>query len=174
MRNKIKAIIIHHSASSRNTTVSDIDNWHRRRWPNFRGSLDFWVGYHYVIDYKGKVVQTRKDTDEGAHALGGWNRKSIGICLIGHFEQGNASQEQLRALDGLLGRLRRQYSIPRNRIYAHKELWATLCPGKNLMPHVVKFRKGRASLSSLHKQLARIRDMILQFKRRLLKLRSII
>ena len=170
---RIKAIIVHHSASSRNTTVLDIDNWHRRRWPNFRSSLGYWVGYQYVIDYKGIVTQTRKDTEEGAHTLGGWNRKSIGIALIGHLERENASEWQLRALDGLLRRLRRQYSIPRNRIYAHKELWSTLCPGKNLIPHIVRFRKGRASLPSLHKQLARIREMILQLKKRLLKWKTI-
>ena len=122
-----------------------------------------------MIDYKGKVTQTRKDIEEGAHTLGGWNRKSIGIGLIGHLERENPTAEQLGALDGLLRRLRKQYSIPRKRIYAHKELWATVCPGKNLMPHIVRFRKGRASLPSLHKQLARIREMILQLKKRLLK-----
>ena len=40
MNNTKEYIVIHHSVSNRdNTTVQDIDSWHKERWINFKSSL---------------------------------------------------------------------------------------------------------------------------------------
>ena len=59
----VRRVIIHHSASSRETTVETLREWHKAR-----GFED--IGYHRVIDGNGTVHATRPLTVQGAHALG--------------------------------------------------------------------------------------------------------
>jgi N-acetyl-anhydromuramyl-L-alanine amidase AmpD len=128
---KIAKIIIHHTASGRDiTTVAMIDAWHQVRWPDFKSSLGFFVGYHYVIG-KDFVTQTRSDQEDGAHTYG-FNDDSIGICLTGNFETETPSQFQLDELRKLVLRLLGQYGLQEKDIYCHRDLTATACPGKNL------------------------------------------
>ena len=47
---------------------------------------------------------------------------------------------QLAALDELAGLLRRPYGIRLARIYGHRDLGASACPGRLLYPHVRELR----------------------------------
>ncbi len=76
---KIKLIIIHHTATYKDTTVESIRSYHM----NTRGWSD--IGYHYLIDGKGRIRLGRPVWRSGAHCK--WhNRTSIGVAIIGNFQ----------------------------------------------------------------------------------------
>lgn len=86
---KINRIVIHCSATKprkgRDNSpligVKEIRRWHVEE----RGWRD--IGYHYVIKRDGTIQQGRPDNVQGAHAAG-YNKDSLGICLVGGMEKG--------------------------------------------------------------------------------------
>jgi N-acetyl-anhydromuramyl-L-alanine amidase AmpD len=127
--NKPTVVITHHAVSQKTHTVNDVDNWHRQRWPGFVSRAGYHVGYHYVIDWSGKVTQTREHDETGAHTLG-MNNSSIGVCFMGNFDLHTPSEAQIGAWNGLYDKLRELYpNIPTrpHRAYANKS-----CHGKLL------------------------------------------
>ena len=120
---EINQIIIHCSDSEWGSS-SVIDEWHRERgWDG--------IGYHYVIcncrstsdgdfnpEYDGLVQVGRDIAKAGAHAKG-YNKHSVGICLIGrhHFTFG-----QIVALLRLVQELRTQFDVPLSGVVGHYEL----------------------------------------------------
>ena len=132
-----KEIIIHHTASNRdNTTLKDIENWHKARWFGFVSSLGYHIGYHFVIFSNGEIVQTRRENEVGAHAVP--NEGRIGIALTGNFEEEKPTDEQLKSLNGLIERLKKDYKIE---VKGHREVSKTLCPGKELHRWLLLNRK---------------------------------
>lgn len=127
----IRRIIVHHSASPRETTkLEDIDAWHRKR------GFDM-VGYHYVIEGNGDVKVGRQLNRRGAHCLqDGANFDSIGICLVGdNTKPGEEwSSKQRAALLWLIYSLREvfQKQFP---VFGHRDIpgTSTLCPGRDIM-----------------------------------------
>jgi N-acetyl-anhydromuramyl-L-alanine amidase AmpD len=121
---KIGRIIIHHTATSKQTTVESIRNYH----VNVRGWRD--IGYHYLIDGDGNLRLGRPVWIQGAHCKG-LNVDSIGIALIGDFRpvygNGDLTDGQRSGLYALLGDLCRLY--PGVRIHGHGEIARTSCPG---------------------------------------------
>jgi len=114
----IKEIIIHCSATpnGREDTAEDIHRWHLARgWDG--------IGYHYVIEVKGKLVKGRPDYWKGSHAKG-HNSNSIGICLIGTDEY---NLDQWSILDNLLRKL--LVNHPNAKIIGHNEISNKTCPG---------------------------------------------
>lgn len=73
-----------------------------------RSSFGFYVGYHWLIEPNGRKIHCRADENEGAHTLGGWNRKSIGVCLAGNFAQEAPTQAQLKSVRELINK----YNLP--------------------------------------------------------------
>lgn len=138
----IKNIIIHHSASPKNTTTAkEINQWHKvRNWGTLlkpiyltkQSSLNFWAQYHYIIEQTGIVIQSRKDDEIGWHTGGDWNTNSIGICLCGNFENEKPEDKQIFALRDLLNELCKKYIISRENIFGHCDINPTACPGKNI------------------------------------------
>ena len=126
-------IVIHHSVSGPNTTIKDIDAWHKAR--DFtKSSLGYYVGYHYVILANGKVVQTRRDNELGCHTIP--NDGKIGICLVGNFMIIVPQSVQLIPLDTLVASLQKTYNI--NDVKGHRDWSNTECPGDNLYKHVLE------------------------------------
>ena len=87
----INLIVLHCSASpnGRRTTVEDIDAWHAargfcrdREWRARQNPGLAAIGYHYVIYTTGTVATGRHVEEVGAHAQG-FNRRSLGICMVG-------------------------------------------------------------------------------------------
>ena len=114
----IKEIIIHCSATpnGREDTAEDIHRWHLARgWDG--------IGYHYIIEVKGKLVKGRPDYWIGSHAKG-HNKNSIGICLIGTDEY---NLDQWSILDNLLRKLSVEHPNPK--IIGHNEISDKTCPG---------------------------------------------
>ena len=121
----IDLIVLHHSGSAMDrTTIHNIHRWHLEL-----GWLG--CGYHYVIHSDGSIFQGRPIDAVGSHARG-FNNKSVGICVVGDFEEEYPSLYQQESLGKLLvylinDKLQGQsLSIKR-----HKDVGATLCPGRN-------------------------------------------
>lgn len=100
------------------------------------------IGYHFLIDGAGRVLEGRELAWQGAHARGANNRDNIGVCLLGDFSRRSPSPAATAALQRVLDDLRSRYSVPGTRVYLHKELTSTDCPGPALSAWVVRYRKG--------------------------------
>ena len=135
---EIKAIVIHCSASpnGRWTTAPDIDRWHDERgfermesWrekfnPDYKA-----IGYHFVICTNGAIATGRHQDEIGAHAVG-YNKHTLGVCLIG---TDKFTAEQWQALDELVARLRTRY--PAAKIIGHRDLSPDLDGDGTVEPH---------------------------------------
>ena len=107
-KNYPEKIILHHSGvDSSGNQLTAINRYHKSRgFP--LSELGWYVGYHELIEKDGRIIKTRESYEEGAHTLNDWNRKSIGICLIGNFHVHAPTQAQLVALQGLIDK----YNLP--------------------------------------------------------------
>jgi N-acetylmuramoyl-L-alanine amidase len=118
-RTKTEYIIVHCSANV-NSTPETVARTHKAR-----GFSD--VGYHYMVDKAGNVHQGRAEDLQGAHCIGR-NGDSIGICLLGHFDIENPTQEMKDALTKLVDSLCVKYNI--KKIDKHNTYKPTkTCPG---------------------------------------------
>jgi len=125
----IDLIVLHCSATpnGRRTTVEEIRSWHLAR-----GFED--IGYHYVIYTDGSLHPGRDEDVPGAHALG-YNRTSIGICMVGGVggpdpkNPGQYSQAQWETLRLAVEDLRTRYPGI-TKIVGHRDLPKVnkLCP----------------------------------------------
>lgn len=97
------------------------------------------IGYHFIIDYAGRIWEGRLIAYEGAH-VSGQNERNIAVMLLGNFEKQRPSLKQLSAMRQIVPLLCGHYGIKRHRIYGHRDLGPSVCPGKNLYPYVVKLK----------------------------------
>jgi len=117
MPRQINFLVIHCAATpnGRWTDVSAINLWHRQRGfkrtaavrHRYQPMLDA-IGYHWVIYTDGRRVPGRSPEELGAHAAG-FNRDSLGICLVG---TDKFTEVQWVALAALVRELCAQYGIP--------------------------------------------------------------
>ena len=155
-RNAVKGrwegILIHHTATATGP-ASVIDRLHKAR--GFDG-----LGYHFVInngrgapDGRIEVGRRWQEQREGAHCRvdtrddNHWNECTIGLALIGNFEQHRPTEAQYRSLVKLVRFLRTEYAIPMVGIQGHEDIKPTKCPGKYFDMAKLK-RLVRAELSS--------------------------
>lgn len=132
--------IIIHCADTRPTWMQyedakgktqEIRRWHMDE----RGWSD--IGYHFVVDRDGTVVDGRPLEKAGAHVRGR-NDHSVGICLLGghgsarndKFED-NFTSQQDSALRSLIQRLKIEHPEIR-KITGHNEYANKACPGFNV------------------------------------------
>lgn len=122
---QINQIIIHCTATKagRDTTVEEIDRWHRAR--GFRC-----IGYHYVIYLDGTIARGRDDAQTGAHCSG-HNAHSIGVCYVGGLDSAGLPADtrtprQKQALREIVATLQRRY--PGASLHGHREFAAKACP----------------------------------------------
>jgi len=92
------------------------------------------IGYHYGIErYNRGVVllQGRKPWVTGAHCrAGGRNADSLGLCVVGCFDEVGPSPELYLVTTMTLRSLAFTFHIPPERIYGHREFEsAKTCPG---------------------------------------------
>jgi len=90
--------IIHCSDTpeGRHTTVEDIKKWHTDPKPKGNGWSD--IGYHFVIYVDGSLHAGRNIQAPGAHAYG-FNKNSIGTCIVGNGYPNPAQLVALKQLD---------------------------------------------------------------------------
>ncbi len=114
----MKEVIIHCAATpnGRPHTAKEIHQWHLARgWDG--------IGYHWVIGVNGELEAGRPEYWMGSHAKG-YNKDSVGICLIG---TDSFSREQWWTLEALVKRLQNRY--PDVKILGHNEVSTKTCPG---------------------------------------------
>lgn len=112
MMRKIKAIIVHCSASKNNIDigVDEIRRYHMKE----KGWSD--IGYHYVIRLNGTREKGRCVLKAGAHCVG-YNAHTIGVCYVGGLSQSGdkvdtRTEEQKKELNKLLTELVEIYHCP--------------------------------------------------------------
>ncbi len=129
-------IVLHHSATNEGSAIS-FDQYHRKEKKWSHG-----LAYHFVIGNgngsgNGEIEVGDRWTKQihGAHTANmDLNRISIGICLVGNFEEDNEPTEnQLDSLISLVAYFSKRYNIPESHIVKHSKVLqkGTACPGKN-------------------------------------------
>lgn len=115
----INMYVLHHSATNGGDPWA-FANYHiqERGWPG--------IGYHFVIQTDGKIYQTNELTTVSYHATG-VNNVSVGICLVGDYDDTTPPPRQYSALIGLLRHLRNL--IGQKPIYGHNQFSSKSCPG---------------------------------------------
>jgi len=127
----IKQIIVHHTAdASLQPQLKTVDSHHKKEgYP--KSSLGFFVGYHYLIESDGALVQTRKDDEIGAHDAGE-NEESIGIAFAGNFNEQYPLYAQVLAFRALAISLIGKYNIELEDVVPHRKDDKTDCYGTKL------------------------------------------
>lgn len=148
---QITEAIVHCSATradwmgnnSSQAKVDEIRRWHvvDRGWSD--------IGYHYIIDRDGTILEGRGLGRTGAHVKG-HNKGTIGICLIGGFGSSkndafsdHYTPQQERQLRQLLSRLMNQYGF--TKVSGHNDYAAKACPGFNVFRWLVEDTPVRTS-----------------------------
>lgn len=150
-------LIVHHSFSPGN----DVTDWAaavRGVW-NFHVNSNGWsdIGYNWLIDPQGVIYQGRAwvdsmDNAQGAHFCG-FNRATMGVCMLGDFNSIVPSAAAQRSLVRLLAyRVSANGIDPRaitfhansnrnlNTISGHRDGCATDCPGNMQYPLLATYR----------------------------------
>lgn len=117
----LKSIVVHHTGGPVQTVESIARQHVAKGWPG--------IGYHYVIDADAKTWKTNYVSTLSYHAAGS-NKESIGVCVVGHFEEKDPSPAQLSALKQLLLTLLTVH--PSLHVFGHKDKTPTQCPGRRL------------------------------------------
>lgn len=123
-------IVIHHTASASDITVDDIHQMHL-------GNGWTGIGYHVVIYPDGSVHEGRPIDCTGAHCYD-FNSRSVGVNLVGNFEEYPPTDAQIESLKEVLRWLRDKYGGIE--IGGHSEYNPTACPGthlKEMLPNII-------------------------------------
>lgn len=165
----IKKIVIHHTASTIRDMNDDgfIDSNDYRQAARaiyrYHAKVRGWgdIGYHYIIDPDGNIWEGRfgGDGSVGGHAYRnnackkfgqsgiGLNRGSIGIALLGTYEDGDIAPQAKESLTSLIAQKAWEFELePGGRsffidkeypnIVAHRDIDCTTCPGTKLYAYL--------------------------------------
>lgn len=110
-------------AAQKHARMAQILHKHIRGWND--------VGYHYMIDWEGRILEGRPLDRLGAH-VERHNMGSVGIVLMGDFSKQKPTEPQLASLKALLRWLSWELKLSPKHIAGHHHLKFTACPGKFL------------------------------------------
>lgn len=140
-------IFTHHSAGDRDDTFGDVHKTHLER--GFRDT-----GYTIMIrmprdQFVPEIGYGRpydKDDDwepwEYGAQVKGHNHESIGVCVIGNFEEEALPRQMEQALAFVCYLLCRQFDEDEEAVQGHNEVAATSCPGKFINMDDVRYSVG--------------------------------
>lgn len=128
-----RGIVVHHSGGTRGSAAS-IDAEQQAQ--GLRG-----LGYHFVIGNgtgspDGQVEVGFRWTSQlpGAHVQGPnadeYNRRAIGICLVGDGERQSFTDAQIASLIALIGELQSHLELPADALHLHRDIAPTVSPGR--------------------------------------------
>ena len=155
---EIKKIIIHHTGTTRDLdnpekAIRDIYYYHTigRGWGD--------IGYNYIIDQQGNIYEGRYGGEGvvGAHA-GPGNRGSIGIAILGNYDDSEMNPNIQKALEILISEKTKLHGIdPMGESYfrgeklpniiGHNSVMPTACPGGNIIKFLPIIRRNIAQLN---------------------------
>lgn len=150
----VHLLVVHHTAQK--ATNDKRESWERMRLlyayhANSRGWGD--IGYNYIIDDEGQIYEGRAG---GKYVVGGHafcaNVGTLGIALMGNFEEEQPTQEQMKSLQWLIKKLAVDYDIDLSKkvryhgtnywpVVGHKDLVQTSCPGYYVRETLTQVRR---------------------------------
>jgi len=148
--NGVNRMTVHHaaidnselrSAEDVKRRLSSIRQDHINRRPEPFGD----IGYHFIIDPQGRIWEGRPLRYQGAH-VADQNEHNLGIMLLGDFTKQRPTNAAINSLNAFLIQQMRIYGVPSSRIYTHRELGKSTCPGANLQSPMIQMRGPGGSL----------------------------
>ncbi|XP_037953442.1 peptidoglycan-recognition protein SC2-like [Teleopsis dalmanni] len=137
--------VIHHTEGSSCSTkaaciqqMKNIQSYHM----DSLGWAD--IGYNFLIGGDGNIYEGRGWNVLGAHASN-WNSKSLGISLMGNFNNYSPTAVQISAAKELLA-----YAVTKGQItsgyilYGHRQVGSTDCPGTYLYSEIKSWSHWKA------------------------------
>lgn len=140
-----RRIVLHHSyipsaaGFSGEASIRGIHTYHTKN----KGWSD--IGYHFLISPDGSLIfEGRPENQIGAHCGGTppagvirnfGNTGSLGICLIGNYDEERPEVHALYTISILIHSLLEKYNIPPTEVFGHCEAWSKApksCPGEHL------------------------------------------
>ncbi|EKD93915.1 MAG: N-acetylmuramoyl-L-alanine amidase protein [uncultured bacterium] len=148
----IKKIFIHHTATTGNldnpqAAIRAIYYYHTvsRGWGD--------IGYNYIIDPQGNIYEGRYGGEKvvGGHTRG-YNTGSIGISVLGNYQESEVPYPVLEALSRLIGEKGDLYDIQVDgfgqfrgevtpNVMGHRDAASTACPGQYLYDKIPALRQ---------------------------------
>jgi len=133
-------LTVHHSGAlvnseSRESVIAHIDGILAGHMERRYGD----IGYHFIVDRSGCVWEGRSLAYEGAHVYGE-NERNIGVVFLGNFDEQLPSDEQVASMTQIVALLCERFRIKYQRVYGHRDLASSVCPGKNLYSHAHELR----------------------------------
>ena len=132
---KWKYVVIHHSGSP-NASVKGMDYYHR-----VERHMENGLAYHFVIGNghsmkDGEIAIGHRWTaqlDGGHLASEALNRKAIGICLVGNYDEDRPTRKQMESLRALVEYLLARCRLGPEAVKTHQQINPiyTRCPGRN-------------------------------------------
>lgn len=133
-------IVIHHTASPSDNYAS-ITHYHQKkhRWRD--------AGYHLILSNGSMDVPLGHLEATGRYTHLSYalatrsprhNLLDLHLCIVGNYEQRTLPEDLQRALANVLVRLQERYHIPNDHILFHRDVGATLCPGKFITKEKVR------------------------------------
>lgn len=116
----VQGLVWHHSATA-GATIHSIAEYHVevKKWPA--------IAYHYAIGWDG-VVYVLNDATTISYQAQGYNSHTIGVVLIGNYEEHEMSDAMKASAARLEDHLADKYGL--QYVWLHRDTKATLCPGK--------------------------------------------
>ncbi|MEI2612174.1 MAG: peptidoglycan recognition family protein [Candidatus Promineifilaceae bacterium] len=126
----LHTVVIHHSAlDPQRFGVREIQRLHQEQ----NGWAD--IGYHFVVAGEGQCYAARPLTVRGVHVRAA-NTGTVGLVLLGNFEDHPPAPAQLDTLDRLLVYLTEHYTGITH-LAGHGDFnEETVCPGRFLVPEL--------------------------------------
>jgi len=117
---EVTGVVFHHTAT-RGATLRSVADFHinGRGWPA--------IAYHIAIGYDGKVYLLNDFTTASYHSAG-YNRRNIGIVLVGNYQEREMTPEMKDAVLKVLEWVKSEVDV--QHILLHSDTKATACPGK--------------------------------------------
>jgi len=124
---RIEWIVLHHTLTKDGKTVSwqAIRDYH----VNHNGWRD--IGYHFGmerVNNRYEILVGRPIGEIGAHTRG-LNNNSIGIAIVGNFDEKPINSHQLHLLLRFIHSLAKVFSIPAERVIGHREAFVLVEKG---------------------------------------------
>jgi len=131
-------IVIHHSASSEQSSFESIVKDQKKERKNAKGSYVLDPSYHCVITYDGNYHNYCRWDSVGWHTAKGRkvsNSNSLGLCFAGNFHKSSTkpSEAQIESGARILALWRILYNIDEVNVVPHRIVKTrhTVCPGNN-------------------------------------------
>jgi len=153
---KPDAIVIHYTDSPDVSAIT-VNAWHKSRGFTPRGSNPLkHIGYHALVRQDGTIEAGRSLNVQGTHCLH-HNGHTLAICMCGSNSMPwYPTEAQYRSVASWCRARMNEFNISISRIYFHRDLNATSCPGRadkhkilNLIESGVDEREGDEEMSYL-------------------------